>query len=203
MSNSDPNKPSGKRGPRHPKQKQRRKPAQPQSPKLNPSPDPRQTAEPVIETTLAKTFVAPREQLEPIESAASEAASPANFVANDPVGPAHALSISLRRLADAYGNYARKSCEQTTSFTARLNGARSLRDAMELQAEFAIQAYETFLADSVRICDIYRAFARQSFREIGQWPQLRIAVPKVPATSISASAAGPLRRGAECSTRRS
>jgi hypothetical protein len=41
---------------------------------------------------------------------------------------------------------------------------RSFDKAIELQAEFAKQAYETFVAESQRICELYSELARQIFK---------------------------------------
>jgi hypothetical protein len=188
MSNSDQNKPSGKRGQRKGKGERSRKPAQQQSPKPDHSPDLQPNAKQLIDTTIAKADVALVDEVEPVETPELDAATPANLVAVDAVapadpvsadaaaltvtfsvgaaGPANAVSISLRSIADAYGDYARKSCEDTTSFVERLKGVRSLNEAMELHAAFATQAYETFLSESQRICEIYRELARQSFKPL-------------------------------------
>jgi hypothetical protein len=82
------------------------------------------------------------------------------------VAPGDTVSISLRSIASAYGDYTRKSFEETRSFVERLKGVRSLHGAMQLQAEFATQACETFLAESQKICGIYSDLARQSFRPL-------------------------------------
>jgi hypothetical protein len=188
MSNSDQNKPSGKRSQRKGKGERSRKPAQQQGPKPDHAPDLQQNAKQLIDATIAKADIPAVDEVEPVESLAIEAATPASLVATDAIAPANtvsadaaaltvtfstgaaepadAVSISLRSIADAYGDYARKSCEYTTSFVERLKGVRSLNEAMELQAAFATQAYETFLSESQRICEIYRELASQSFKPL-------------------------------------
>ena len=61
--------------------------------------------------------------------------------------PANTASIDIQTIALAYGEYTRKSFEQTKSFVEKLSGVRSLDKAIEIQTEFAKQAYETFVAD--------------------------------------------------------
>jgi hypothetical protein len=81
-----------------------------------------------------------------------------------PVGaaePAEATSVSLQTIADAYGDYSKKSLEQTSSFVAKLVSARSLGRALELQTNFAREAYETFVAESIRIRGLHRELAKQ------------------------------------------
>jgi len=69
--------------------------------------------------------------------------------------------VSLQTIAIAYGNYSRKSFEQTSSFFAKLACARSLDKAIELQTAFAREAYETFVVESRRIQELYGQLTRQ------------------------------------------
>jgi hypothetical protein len=75
--------------------------------------------------------------------------------------PVDATPVSLRTIADAYGDYSKKSLEQTSSFVAKLAGARSLANAFELQTAFAREAYETFIEQSRRIRELHRELAKQ------------------------------------------
>ena len=43
---------------------------------------------------------------------------------------------------------------------------RSLDKGLEIQAEFARQAYETFVAESQRICGLYSELAKQIFKPL-------------------------------------
>lgn len=97
----------------------------------------------------------------PIEAAAS---TPGAFpMAAAAAAPENMPSIDMQTIALAYGEYTRKSFEQTKSFVEKLAGARSLDKAMEIQTEFAKQAYETFVADSQKIRELYSGLAKQSF----------------------------------------
>jgi hypothetical protein len=80
------------------------------------------------------------------------------------VVPADNFPVSIQTIANAYSDYTRKSLEETTSFVEKLTGVRSLDKAIEIQAEFARQAYETFVAESQRICGLYSELARQIFK---------------------------------------
>ena len=81
-----------------------------------------------------------------------------------PVPPAENSPVSIQTIANAYSDYTRRSLEETTSFVEKLTGVRSLDKALEIQAEFARQAYETFVAESQRICGLYSELARQIFK---------------------------------------
>jgi phasin family protein len=80
------------------------------------------------------------------------------------VAPADNVPVSIQTIANAYGDYTRKSLEETRSFVEKLTGVRSLDKAIEIQTEFARQAYETFVAESQRICELYSELAKQIFK---------------------------------------
>jgi hypothetical protein len=80
------------------------------------------------------------------------------------VVPVHAASIDFQTLATAYGNYTKKSFEQTKAFVEKLSGVRSLDKAVEIQTEFARQAYETFVSESQKIRELYSGLAKQNLK---------------------------------------
>jgi hypothetical protein len=43
-------------------------------------------------------------------------------------------------------------------------GVRSFDKVIEVQTEFARQAYATFVAESQKICELYTELAKESFR---------------------------------------
>jgi len=92
------------------------------------------------------------------------AIAPAGAPSIGTVAPADNLPVSIQTIANAYSDYTRKSLEETTSFVEKLTGVRSLDKAIEIQAEFARQAYETFVAESQRICALYSELAKQVFK---------------------------------------
>jgi hypothetical protein len=51
----------------------------------------------------------------------------------------------LLAIATAYGDYTKKSFEDTKLFVEKLSGVKSLDKAIEVQTEFAKTAYETFV----------------------------------------------------------
>jgi len=76
------------------------------------------------------------------------------------------VPISFQAIATAYGDYSRKSLEQTRFFVERLARVRSLDKAVEVQIEFAKQAYETFVTEMQRICVLQSQLARQSLKPL-------------------------------------
>ena len=125
-------------------------------------------AEPVAITPVAEPVASA--PVMSIESSASETALPEAVPAEAaPVAaaePAKATPVSLQTIADAYGDYSKKSLEQTSSFVAELAGARSLNRAFELQTAFARQAYETFVEQSRRIRELHRELAKQRLTKL-------------------------------------
>ena len=80
--------------------------------------------------------------------------------------PADPAPISLQTIANAYGDYTRRSFEETRSFVERLKGVRSLDKAMEVQTEFATHAYEIFVAESQKIYGLHKELARQTLKPL-------------------------------------
>jgi hypothetical protein len=61
------------------------------------------------------------------------------------------LQSGVQAIATAYGDYAKKSFEDTKSFVEKLSGVKSLDKAIEAQTEFARSSYETFVAETQKI----------------------------------------------------
>jgi Phasin protein len=80
--------------------------------------------------------------------------------------PAAMTPVSLQTIADAYGDFSKKSLEQTSTFVAKLATTRSFDKAFELQTAFAREAYETFVAESRRIRELHRELAKQRLRRL-------------------------------------
>ena len=103
-----------------------------------------------------------KRQIEAAIAAPAAIASPDAF-SIAAVAPSNTASIDFQTIATAYADYTRKSFEQTRSFVEKLSGVRSLDKAIEIQTEFAKQAYETFVTESQKIRELYSGLARQSF----------------------------------------
>jgi phasin protein len=112
---------------------------------------------------------------EQLQSAKPEPCQDGNKRADPAVAPENAVPVDFQTLATAYGNYTKKSFEQTQAFVEKLSGVRSLDKAVEIQTEFAKQAYETFVAESQKIRELYRGLAKRNLR-----PFEGIAAKKTP-----------------------
>ena len=82
------------------------------------------------------------------------------------VASATTLQNGLQAIASAYGDYTKKSFEDTKSFVEKLSGVSSLDKAIEVQTEYAKSAYETFVAESQKIAGLYTDLAKQTFKPL-------------------------------------
>ena len=73
-------------------------------------------------------------------------------------------TAGAQAIALAYGDYTRKSWLNGRFLVERLITARSFDEAIEIQGDFAKQAYANFVAHSERVCELYGAWAQQCFR---------------------------------------
>jgi len=73
----------------------------------------------------------------------------------------------FQAIATAYGDYTKKSFEDTKSFVEKLSGAKSFDKVIEIQTEFAKTAYETFVTESQTITALYGDLAQPSYKPFG------------------------------------
>ena len=73
-------------------------------------------------------------------------------------------AVNFQTVAHAYGDYTRKSWQAGRFLVERLITVRTFDEAIEIQSEFAKQAYVNFVAQSERICELYGELAKQFFR---------------------------------------
>ena len=157
MSNTDQNTPATKAGRRGRKAAQRNpKPVQSQGPQADQL---QASAEPIGVTAGTAPIESAAAETAPIDATSDAAATAADV-------PADPAPISLQTIANAYGDYTRRSFEETRSFVERLKGVRSLDKAMEVQTEFATHAYEMFVAESQKIYGLHKELARQSLKPL-------------------------------------
>jgi phasin family protein len=82
------------------------------------------------------------------------------------VASATTVQNGLQAIASAYGDYTKKSFEDTKSFVEKLSGVKSLDKALEVQTDYAKTAYETFVAESQKIAGMYTELAKQTFKPL-------------------------------------
>src|SRR3569832_2427288 len=82
------------------------------------------------------------------------------------VSSATSVQSGLQAIAAAYGDYTKKSFEDTKSFVEKLSGIHSLDKAIEAQSEFAKSAYEAFEADTQKNTSQKTDLAKQAFKPL-------------------------------------
>jgi phasin family protein len=82
------------------------------------------------------------------------------------VASATTVQNGLQAIASAYGDYTKKSFEDTKSFVEKLSGVKSLDKAIEVQTDFAKSAYETFVTESQKIAGLYTDLAKQAYKPV-------------------------------------
>jgi hypothetical protein len=157
MPNTDENKPIAKRGQRNRKGEQRRQKSDPQPSR---KPDQLQSLEPDQQPDAKE----PSRALVASAGASTIGAVALTDIRSVAAAPADNLSIGFQTIANAHRDYTDKSLQETRFFVVKLMDVRSLDKAIEVQAEFTRQAYETFVAESQKICGLYSEFARQISR---------------------------------------
>src|SRR6201993_4428308 len=80
------------------------------------------------------------------------------------VASASTVQNGLSAIATAYGDYSKKSYEDTKSFVEKLSGVKSLDKALEAQSEYAKTSYETFMAEWQKIAGLYTDLAKQAYK---------------------------------------
>jgi hypothetical protein len=76
------------------------------------------------------------------------------------------LQSGVQAIATAYGDYTKKSFEDTKSYVEKLSGVKSIDKVLEVQTEYARSAYETFVAESQKIAGLYTDLAKQTFKPL-------------------------------------
>jgi len=155
MTTTRQDKPGGK-----PRQRSRK--AEQRSPKgekrQDPTPDPQ--AEDQISAMAASD-----------DAPAVETAAPSDVPLVGEVLPPAAIGAAgppdvfgIQTIMNAYADYTWKSLQEGRFLVERLMGVRSFDKAIEVQSDFARQAYANLVAESQKICGLYSEWARQIFR---------------------------------------
>jgi phasin family protein len=76
----------------------------------------------------------------------------------------NATSKGAQAIAIELADYTRKSFEQNTAALEKLLGARTLESAIEVQTEYAKNAYEGFVAQATRIGELYADVAKEAYK---------------------------------------
>ena len=70
----------------------------------------------------------------------------------------HSFATSLQTIASAHADFAKKLMQDSSEFISQLTSVKEPAKLMELQSEYAKNAYETFVAESKKISELYAEF---------------------------------------------
>ncbi len=176
MSTTHQDKSSGKPRKRGRKADQRgQKPEQPRSPKLDQQDENQISPMVASADALTNSAAVPAEVplIGEVDMPLTGEVLPPDVPSIGATAPADYCPISIQTIANAYADYTVKSFEENRSLVEKLIGVRSFDQAIEVQTEFARQAYANFVAESQKICELYGELARQIFRPWERFAGLR------------------------------
>ena len=75
---------------------------------------------------------------------------------------AHTFATSLQTVASAHAEFAKRLMQQGSEFISQLTSVKEPAKLIELQSEYAKNAYETFVAETKRITELYSDLFKQT-----------------------------------------
>ena len=78
---------------------------------------------------------------------------------------AHTFATSLQTVASAHAEFAKRLMQQGSEFISQLTSVKEPAKLMELQSEYAKNAYETFVAEAKRISELYADLFKQATKQ--------------------------------------
>ena len=79
---------------------------------------------------------------------------------------AHTFSSSFQAIATAHADYAKKAMQDSSEFFAKLTSVKEPTKVMELQSEYVKNAYETFVAESKKLSELYADLFKQTTKPL-------------------------------------
>jgi phasin family protein len=96
---------------------------------------------------------------EQLQQHAKEQGDAAMASAND-------LAASVQAITAAYSEYTKKALADGSEFMTRLATLKTPSDVMALQSEYAKTAYESFLAETKKISELYADLSKQAYKPL-------------------------------------
>jgi hypothetical protein len=75
-----------------------------------------------------------------------------------------AVSNGIQAIAVEATEYSKKSFETTSGMFEKLLAAKSVEKAVEIQSDYAKQAYESFVAQATRMGELYADMAKDAYK---------------------------------------
>lgn len=79
---------------------------------------------------------------------------------------AHNFATSYQTIASAHADFVKKLMQHNSEYISQLTSVKEPAKLMELQSEYAKNAYETFVAETKRISELYADFFKQATKPL-------------------------------------
>jgi len=79
---------------------------------------------------------------------------------------AASLAKGFQTIAAETTDYSKRSLEASNAFLGKLATAKSIENAIQLQSEYAKAAYDSFVAQTKKISDLYADLAKDAFKPV-------------------------------------
>jgi phasin family protein len=79
---------------------------------------------------------------------------------------AKTAAASVQAIAAAYSDYTKKAFQEGSEFMTKLASLKTPSDVMALQSEYAKTAYESFVAETKKISELYADLAKQACKPL-------------------------------------
>jgi phasin family protein len=84
-----------------------------------------------------------------------------------------AVSKGFQTIAAETAEYAKKAFEEGTAVSEKLAAAKSLDKVMEVQADYLKKSYESFVAQSAKVGQLYADLAQELYKPFeSQWQKM-------------------------------
>jgi phasin family protein len=77
------------------------------------------------------------------------------------------LAKHFQAIAAAHADYAKRSFKEGAALFEKLASAKSLQKAIEIRTEYTKTGYETFVAESKRIAEMYNELSKIALKPFG------------------------------------
>ena len=76
------------------------------------------------------------------------------------------MNKGFQAIAAEVTDYSKKAFEDGTRCFEQLIGAKSVEQAVEIQSQYAKQAYDTYIAEMSKIGEMYAGLARDAYKPV-------------------------------------
>ena len=85
------------------------------------------------------------------------------------------VNRGLQAIASKVSDYSKASFEDATLAFEALAGAKSVEQAIEIQSQYVKKAFETYIAELSKLCELYANVARTAFKPVERVVKTKVA----------------------------